>query len=202
MMFHRLQEYGLIESGGRSYRPRAYGDPQPDGTWDGWLVFFPFGGGVAIAPPGPETTQSTAAAVTSWASALSPVYLEGALDRALRVALEPPVIARLTAAEYAALADAERLEDAAEVERNAAELDEVAAGEARIEAEEIRQERLAAEAALAAAERDAAEVDAVMHEQAARDARAIAGDAEDRRRSAEAEADPPPPASTRRGTKR
>jgi hypothetical protein len=56
-MFHRVQQYELINVDGRWYRPRAYADPQPVGVWDGWLVFFPLNGGAAIAPPDPETNQ-------------------------------------------------------------------------------------------------------------------------------------------------
>ena len=40
-MFHRVQQYELIAMDGRWFRPRVYGDRQPDGSWDGWLVFFP-----------------------------------------------------------------------------------------------------------------------------------------------------------------
>jgi hypothetical protein len=190
-MFHRIEEYELIDVGGRWYRPRAYGDPQPDGMWDGWLIFFPLGHGIAIAPPGPETTQGTMAALAVWAGGLSHDYLEGALARALGVAEESSIIARLTDAEYGVLEDAERLETAAEVERTAAELDDAAAKTARIDAERLRRERLAAESSLAAIEEDAAKVEATVHEQAARDARAVAADADRRRRSAQAEATAP-----------
>jgi hypothetical protein len=55
-MFQRIQQYPLIDAGARLYRPRAYADRQPDGTWDGWLVFFPLDGGEAIASDR-ETTQ-------------------------------------------------------------------------------------------------------------------------------------------------
>jgi hypothetical protein len=189
-MFHRIQEYGLIDVDGRWYRPRAYGDPQPDGMWDGWVVFFPLGGGTAIAPPSPETRQSTVAALGVWAAGLSPVDLEGALDRAVGLAQQPPLVARLTAAEYEALEDAERLETAAEVKRTAADLDETAAKAARIDAERLRHERLATEAALAVTEKEVAKAEATIHEQAARDARAIASEAERRRRSAQAESSP------------
>jgi hypothetical protein len=201
MMFHRIQQYELIDVGGRWYRPRAYGDPQPDGMWDGWLIFFPLARGIAIAPPGPETTQSTLPALAVWAAGLSHVYLEGALARALELAEQPPIIARLTDAEYEALADAERLETAAVVERRAAELDEVAARAARIDAERLRRERLATESMLAATEKEAAKVEATMHEQAARDARAIAADADRRRRSAQAEATAPT-LTKKRGSKK
>jgi hypothetical protein len=191
-MFHRIQQYELIDMGGRWYRPRAYGDPQPDGTWDGWIVFFPLGGGSAIAPSGPETTQSTLEALAVWAAGLTPVYLDGALAGALRLARQPPLIAQLADAEYEALGDAERLEIAAEVERTAADLDEAAASAARADAERIRRERLATERALAATEEAAAKMEADVHEQAARDARTAAADAARRRRSAQAEAPPPP----------
>jgi hypothetical protein len=201
-MFHRIQQYELIDVGGRWYRPRAYGDPQPDGIWDGWLIFFPLDRAIAIAPPGPETTQSTVAALALWAAGLSHVYLEGALARALEHAEQPPVVARLTDAEYEALADADRLEAAAVVERTAAELDDDAARAVRIDAERLRRERLATESTLAAAEMKAARAEATMHEQAARDARAIAADAERRRRSTQAEATAPTHTKRRRSKKK
>jgi hypothetical protein len=187
-MFHRIQQYELIEAAGRWYRPRAYGDPQPDGMWDGWLVFFPLRHGIAVAPPRPETTQSTVTALTVWAAGLSSVYLEGALDRALRLVEQAPIITRLTDAEYEALADAERLEAEAEVERTAAEIDEAAARAARDDAERLRGERLVTEGAVAAVEEEAAKVEATIHEQAARRARDVAANAERRRRSAQTEA--------------
>jgi hypothetical protein len=200
-MFVRIQQYELLEVGRRWYRPRAYGDPQLDGTWDGWLVFFPLAGGAAIAPPGPETTQATIAALAVWAAGLTPVYLEGALSRALRLEHQAPLVERLSDAEYEALDDAERLETAAEVERTAADLDDAAAIAARADADRIRRERLAAEGALAATQEAAARVEANMHEQAARDARAIAGDAKRRQRSARAQATSRKQ-TTRRGAKK
>lgn len=186
-MFQRIQEYELIEMGPRWYRPRAYGDPQPDGTWDGWLVFFPIGGGSPVAPDR-ETMQSTFEALSLWASRLTRVYLEGALARAMRIARQPLFIPQLATAEYEALEDAERLEAAAEIEHITARADEAAAAEARADAERIRRERIARESALAATEEAAANLEAEVHENAARSARAVAADAGHRRRNAEAEA--------------
>lgn len=201
-MFHRIQHYELIDSVGRWYRPRAYGDQQPDGTWNGWIVFFPLvGGGRAIAS-GRETTQPTLAALETWAAGLTPVYLEGALDRALRLAEQPPLLAGLADAEYEALDDAERLETAAEVARATADVDEAAASLARSDAERLRRERLATEGALAATEEAAAILEAKVHEQAARDARADAADAAARRRSAQAAAKPETRAKARRGKRK
>ena len=190
-MFQNIRQYELIEAGGIPYRPRAYGDPQPNGKWDGWVVFFPLslGGTTAIAPPGPETTQSTLAALALWAAGLTPVYLEGALARALPP-VQSPVIPRLKDAEYESLDHAERLEAAAAVERTAADLDEADARIARADAEKLRRERLAVEGEAAAIEEEAANVEANIHEEAARDARATAADAKRRRLSAQAEAMP------------
>ena len=174
-MFHRIRQYELNETGGRWYRPRAYGEAQLDGTWDGWLVFFPVDGGAAIAPPSRETTQSSLQALTTWADGLRPVYLEGALARAAGLAQD--IIGRLADSEYAALEDAERLETAAEVERTAADLDEAAASAARAEAERIRHDRLATESVLADSDAAAARLEADELEQRARAMRAVAADA-------------------------
>src|SRR4029453_14886146 len=185
-MFEHIQQYGLIDAGGIRYRPRAYGAPHPDGTWGGGLVFFPLGGGTAIAPPGPESTQSTVAALAVWAAGLTPVYLEGALARALRTAQQAPLIARLKDAEYESLDRAERMEKAAAVESTAGALDEPDPRTARADAERLRRERLSVEGALAAIEEEAAKVEANTHEEAAPDPRAIAADAQRRPRSSPA----------------
>jgi hypothetical protein len=122
-----------------------------------------------------------------WAAGLTPVYVEGALGRALRLAQQPPPIAVLAEAEYEALEDAEQLETAAEADRRAADLDKAAAAAARADAERIRRERLAAECALAAVEEAAATMEADAHQQAARNARAAAAT---RRRTRQADATP------------
>jgi hypothetical protein len=151
-MFQRIQQYPLITAGARIYRPRAYGDPRPDGMWDGWLVFFPLDGGRAIATDR-ETTQTSFETLVHWASTVGEVYLVGALDRALQIDQQPPVLADLARAEYEALEDAEQLEAAAIVDREAA-------ASARAIAEDIRQERQATERALEVVDRMAALPDA------------------------------------------
>ena len=186
-MFHRIQQYPLVHHGGRSYRPRVYGEPQPDGSWRGWIVFFPLDGSPAVATDA-ETAQSTLESLGVWAAGLTSVYLEGALVRALHLVAEPLVLANLDEAEYAALEDAERLQTAADIERATANIDEAAAAAARSDAERIREERLVIESALAAADEAAATVDADVHERAAGQARAIAADAARRGREAQREA--------------
>ena len=205
MMFHRIQQYELIYGSGRWYRPRAYGDRQPDGTWDGWLIFFPIdfpiAGSSAIAAPGPETTQSTWTLLVIWAADLTRGYLEGALALALRTTQQPLLSDQLEDAEYEALEDAERLERSAEVERTAADRDEAAASEARADARRIRQQRLDTERALAATEEATAKREANVLAQAAREARSVAADAARRQRCAHGKATPRRP-TKRRGEKR
>jgi hypothetical protein len=142
-MFQRIRTYQLIHMGGQSYRPRAYGDPQPAGTWDGWLVFFPMIGGPAIAS-NRETTQSAFGGLTRWAAGVTPVYLEGALARALEIELQPSVIGQLNAAEYELLEDAEAAATEAVVATEAAEFhEEVARGERAVAADGARRSRQA-----------------------------------------------------------
>jgi hypothetical protein len=182
-MFRRIHNYPIMATTGPSYRPRAYGSQQLDGAWGGWLVFFPPDGGSAIASDR-ETTQSTFEALTVWAAGLTPVYLEGALARALTLAQPPSVLTQLEEAEYDALEEAERLESAAELERVAAEADATAAAQARIDADQIRRDRLATERALAETEATLAATAAEVHAEAAREARAVAADAARRSRDA------------------
>lgn len=86
----------------------------------------------------------------NWAAAVTSVYLEGALARALAIAHQPLVLADLASAEYEALDDAERLEAASQVERAAADIDEQAAAAARETAIQIHRERVAAQGAVGA----------------------------------------------------
>jgi hypothetical protein len=186
-MFHRIQQYPLLNYGGRTYRPRVYGEPQRDGSWGGWIVFFPLDGSPAVATDR-ETTQRTLESLGVWAAGLTSVYLEGSLVRALQLAAEPLVLVNLDEAEYAALEDADRWQTAADIERASATIDEAAAAAARADAERIREERFVTESALAVADEAAATLEADLHERAAGQARAIAADAARRSREAQTEA--------------
>ncbi len=79
-LVHRYP-FAVVATNGTPYAVRAYAAPG-DTTWDGWLVFFPCDGGPAL-PTDRETTQPNLDAMRYWASGLEPVYLEGALARAL-----------------------------------------------------------------------------------------------------------------------
>ena len=71
---------------GKVYEARACGGPMDHGLWQGWIEFVPIDGGPPIRSPR-ETTQPNRVDAEYWATGLTPVYLEGALRRAL----DPPV---------------------------------------------------------------------------------------------------------------
>ena len=70
-----------LVSGGVTYRVQACGAPMPDGLWEGWLEFIPLEGGTPLRSPR-ETTQPNRADAEYWATGLTPVYVEGAFERA------------------------------------------------------------------------------------------------------------------------
>lgn len=81
----------LTTGNGLQYRARTLGMEMDDGRWKGWLEFEPLEEGPVLQTPD-ETTQPSRDALSYWAFGLTPIYLEGALDRALRAAgltLEP-----------------------------------------------------------------------------------------------------------------
>ena len=73
----------VVSADGTPYRARACGAPMSDGLWEGWIEFVPIAGGAPIRSPR-ETTQPNRIDTVYWAAGLTPVYLEGALDRALK----------------------------------------------------------------------------------------------------------------------
>jgi hypothetical protein len=78
---------------GTEYLARACGGESDRGLWQGWLEFVPMAGGEVLRS-GRETTQPNRTDTVYWATGLTPVFLEGALDRALNPlvrAERPPV---------------------------------------------------------------------------------------------------------------
>lgn len=133
-----VQEFGSVVTSdeGKVHTAHAYASQQAEGTWAGWLVFFPLTGGRAL-PTDRETTQPNVDAVTYWASGLSPIYLEGALRRAIALLPEARLERRAAAAareETIKRAEADAYERAAEQSRIVAE----AAHERREDALETR----------------------------------------------------------------
>jgi hypothetical protein len=76
---------------GTVYVARACGSQTADGLWHGWLEFTPADGGPTLRS-GRETTQPNRADTVYWATGLSPVYLEGALQRAIDGPVVRPVV--------------------------------------------------------------------------------------------------------------
>jgi hypothetical protein len=84
-------------SDGITYTARACGSEGDNGHWQGWVEFIPGGGGEPVRS-GRETTQPNRTDTVYWATGLTHVYLEGALERALKPlvlraprAIAPPV---------------------------------------------------------------------------------------------------------------
>ncbi len=68
---------------GSWYSARACGGQMDDGRWQGWIEFEAVDGSEPVRSPR-ETTQPNRTDTEYWATGLTPVYLEGALERALR----------------------------------------------------------------------------------------------------------------------
>jgi hypothetical protein len=89
----------ITDSDGITYTARACGSEADNGHWQGWIEFTPVDGGAPIRS-GRETTQPNRTDALYWATGLTHVYLEGALQRALnplvvrqRTPLGPPAYA-------------------------------------------------------------------------------------------------------------
>ena len=67
---------------GNRYDVFIYGEPRPDGTWEGWIEFVPLSLGLSSLRTGRETTQPDFNALEYWSTGLEPMYLVGAFERA------------------------------------------------------------------------------------------------------------------------
>jgi hypothetical protein len=72
------------DADGHLYTARAMGRPRKGRTvWEGWFEFAPVGGRGIVRRSRIETTQPNREALAYWASGIEPVYLDGALERAI-----------------------------------------------------------------------------------------------------------------------
>jgi hypothetical protein len=85
-------ERPMTDAGGDTYLVFVQGRSRPHDKWEGWLVFERQRDARRFSTP-VETTQPDDQAVLYWASGLTAVYLEGALERALSVSIAPRSIA-------------------------------------------------------------------------------------------------------------
>jgi hypothetical protein len=72
----------VIHRDGRQYRAQACGRERDNGQWEAWLEFENIQTGEILRSQR-ETTQPNQKDALYWATGLTPVYLEGALDRIL-----------------------------------------------------------------------------------------------------------------------
>ena len=78
--------FRVADEEGKSYSVRAYAQPTHEGRWwEGWLEFRAPDGRTVFRTER-ETTQRTLEDVRYWANGLQPIFLEGALKRAVRSA--------------------------------------------------------------------------------------------------------------------
>jgi hypothetical protein len=75
---------------GSRYIARACGSEADNGLWHGWVEFIPTTGGEVLRS-GRETTQPNRHDAMYWATGLTAVYLEGALNRALHPLARAPI---------------------------------------------------------------------------------------------------------------
>jgi hypothetical protein len=81
LLIHEFTHSPVVR--GHAYRARVFGQERADGTWTGWLEFEPEDTPGRRYSTGEETSQPNLAAIEYWAGGLEPIYLEGALGRAL-----------------------------------------------------------------------------------------------------------------------
>lgn len=86
-MAERLLQHAvpLVVPEGTAYRAETWGEALEDGTWMGWLQFYPVDARGPEYQTERETTQPNREALLYWATGLEPVYLEGAYARAKRM---------------------------------------------------------------------------------------------------------------------
>jgi hypothetical protein len=65
-----------------AYQARAIGRQAADRMWEGWLEFVPSDGRGEVLVSGVESRQPERDHLVYWATGLTPIYLEGALQRA------------------------------------------------------------------------------------------------------------------------
>jgi hypothetical protein len=71
-------------SDGRSHVAKICGCRRSDGRWESWIEFIPVGGWPVLRSRR-ETTQADLRNLERWAERLTRVYLEGSLERTLRM---------------------------------------------------------------------------------------------------------------------
>ena len=89
----------IVAEDGTRWRARVLGAPNAIGHWEGWIEFAPVssaapgdGGPDGWLPTERETTQPNRTDLSYWATGLSDVYLQGAVERARNRERPRPVV--------------------------------------------------------------------------------------------------------------
>jgi hypothetical protein len=85
----------LTADDGSRWVARACGRPGQGTMWEGWIEFVPLESESRPIRSRRESTQPSRESLVYWATGLTPVYLKGALDRALDVPLRRRVPRRV-----------------------------------------------------------------------------------------------------------
>lgn len=67
-----------------AFHARAVGRQADGRMWEGWIEFTPIDGGADVLVTGVESRQPEREHLAYWATGLTPIFLEGALQRARR----------------------------------------------------------------------------------------------------------------------
>ena len=86
----------VVTKGGRRFIARACGAEMDTSRWQGWIEFVPVDGGTALRSQR-ETTQPNRTDTAYWATGLTRIYLQGALERALNPRRTTPLVLPPTA---------------------------------------------------------------------------------------------------------
>jgi hypothetical protein len=80
----RIREYPTtVIDNDNTYVVWICAEERVDGTWEGWLEFHPTDSTQPTLRTDQETSQPNRSAIEYWADGLEPIYVEGALARAL-----------------------------------------------------------------------------------------------------------------------
>jgi len=71
---------------GITYQVQIHGLERTDHTWEGWIEFHPLDPSLPILRTEQETSQPSRVTLDYWAGGLEPIYLQGALRRAIDAA--------------------------------------------------------------------------------------------------------------------
>ena len=80
--------FDVHSTDGRAFQPQVCGRQRDDRLWEGWIEFAERGAAFVIRTSR-ETTQPNRDLIMYWATGLTSAYLEGALERALRLLTQP-----------------------------------------------------------------------------------------------------------------